>query len=69
MEIEGNKNSFEDAVKLCYDNAEVINAITFFNNHFSYGMTLQSEDVCLNPECPSNLKTDEEEDKNKIISL
>jgi hypothetical protein len=56
LEHDGTPVSFEQGVTLCRDNVEMMNAVTAFNDYFSYGMNLSHEDHCNNKECPSNTK-------------
>jgi len=69
LEHEGSPAMFEQAVSLCRDNAELMNAVTSFNDYFAYGMNLTSEETCDNKECPSNLRKDPNTDKTVGRSL
>jgi len=55
LTYEGRDITFEEAVVICRDSAPVMEALTAFNNHFSYGLKLETKGVCLNAECPSNV--------------
>jgi len=57
-EIDGAAANFEQAANLCYENSDVINAMTTFNNHFEYGIKLTQEEFCPNEECPNNNAVD-----------
>jgi hypothetical protein len=56
---EGSPITFEEAVVLCKDNIDIMNAITSFNDYFYYGMVLKTTEECTNDECPTVTKDEE----------
>jgi hypothetical protein len=56
LEIEEKPTDFITSIKFCRDNADVMNAITSFNDYFLYGISLTTEGTCDNMECSSVTK-------------
>jgi len=52
LEVDGKPPTFESALEFCRK-VEIMNAISGFNDYFSYGMSLETEGLCNNDECAS----------------